>query len=428
LDARGSTGQELAGRSEGVRVAFLLNKFPLLSETFVLNQVTGLIDRGCALDIYVRGPLAEEKTHADIARYGLEAVDLYQDRLPGERRTELLRMVVGTALRHGFSDARLLGACLRLVRPQKIHEALVHLYPAAEMLRRGPYDIVHAHYGINGNWAASLRALGAFRGKIVVTFHDGFDLSTYVAQHGSDVYAPTFRDADLILPISDAVRNRLIELGCSAEKASVHRVGVDLSRFPSRPADQHGGPTRITTVARLVEMKGIEYGIEAAARLAAQGLDVEYEIAGDGELRGDLQAQIDRLGVGERVRLLGWRDMTEIERLLSATDIFLAPSVTDRNGSQEGIPTALMEAMAARIPVVSTAYSGIPELIRDGVDGYLNAERDVEAITDRLALLARDPERRRSMAEQGRRRVEELHDIERLNDRLLERYRGLIES
>lgn len=412
-----------------MKVAFLLNKFPLLSETFVLNQITGLIDRGCTVDIFVRGPLKEEKAHADVARYGLEAIDLFQDYLPGERRAELLRMVGGVALRHGFSAPQLLRACLRRVRPGQVHETLVELYPAAEMRRRGPYDVVHAHYGINGNWAVGLRRLGAFDSKLVVTFHDGFDLSTYVAQHGPDVYGPTFHNADLILPISDAVRSRLIELGCPARKAHVHRVGVNLSRFPVTPAlAERNGPVRIITVGRLVEMKGIAYGIEAAARLLEQGLDIDYRIAGGGELHGELQKLVDRLGVGARVSLLGWQDMAEVQQLLAETDIFLAPSVTDSNGSQEGIPTALMEAMAARIPVVSTAYSGIPELIRDGVDGYLNPERDVEAIVDKLSLLVREPERRRAMAAQGRRRVEELHDIERLNDRLLERYRQLIAS
>jgi colanic acid/amylovoran biosynthesis glycosyltransferase len=406
-----------------VRVAFLLNKFPLLSETFVLNQITGLIDRGCRLDIYVRGPVVEEKTHSDVARYGLEAIDLLQDRLPDGRRAELLRRLLPTAL----SNRLLMQACLRKLRPGRVHEALIELHPAAEMARRGPYDVVHAHYGLNGNWAVRLRALGAFQAPIVTTFHDGFDLSTYVRLHGADVYRPAFEQAESVLPISDAVRRRLLELGCPADRAEVHRVGVDLRRFPDLPKRQREvGPLRVATVARLVEMKGVEHGVRAVARLASSGAPVDYRIAGDGPLRPALQALIQWLGVGASVRLLGWQSMAEVDRLLRESDVALAPSVTDNQGSQEGIPTALMEAMACRLPVVATGYSGVPELVRDGVDGYVTAERDEEAIAERLRRLAGDPSLRRRLGESGRRRVEQLHDIERLNDALLERYRALV--
>lgn len=411
----------------GLKVAFLLNKFPLLSETFVLNQITGLLDRGCSVDIYARGPADEPKQHPDVARYGLEAFDLLQDRLPCERRAAVMREVWATALPRCISSPALLRACLRKTRPGGVHAAAVELYPAAVLLRRGPYDIVHAHYGLNGNWAASLRALGAFQAKIVTTFHDGFDLSTYVSLHGADVYAPAFHHNDLILPISDAVQRRLLELGCPADKTAVHRVGVDLGRYAKPRLRAAGGPVRVTSTARLTQMKGIAYGIDAVSALVRQGLDVEYRIAGDGPLRESLQARIEELGLGPRVRLLGWQDAVEVQQLLAESDLFLAPSVTDSNGSQEGIPTALMEAMAAGLPVVSTNYSGIPELIRDQVDGYLTPERDTAALTARLGELARDSERRRAMGESARRRVAEMHDIARLNDQLLERYRRLLE-
>ncbi|MBI1357229.1 MAG: glycosyltransferase [Acidobacteria bacterium] len=408
-----------------MKVAFLLNKFPLLSETFVLNQITGLIDRGCAVDVYVRGRVREEKVHADVERYGLSAVDLHQDRLAPDEKLGLLAHTLKTALWRGRSTG-LLGACLRKVRPGRVHDALVELYPAAALLERGPYSIVHAHYGINGNWATALRSLGGSRAKVVTTFHDGFDLSAYLALHGRDAYRPVFEHGDLILPISEAVQRRLLDLGCPASKLAVHRVGVDLRRFPAQaPAPRTDGIVRICSVARLVEMKGVEHGIRAVARLLREGAAVEYRIAGDGPLQAELRALISELGVEEKVRLLGWQEMREVERLLAESDVFLAPSVTDAQGSQEGIPTVLMEAMANRMPVVSTAYSGIPELVRDGVDGYLTAEADVEAIADRLRRLAESPAQRRAMGEKGREQVEALHDIERLNDRLLDRYRAL---
>jgi colanic acid/amylovoran biosynthesis glycosyltransferase len=206
----------------------------------------------------------------------------------------------------------------------------------------------------------------------------------------------------------------------------VHRTGIDLTRWPwqSRPT-RSGGPLRLLTIGRLVEKKGIGYVLEAMRRLGDAGVPAEYELAGEGPLRAPLEAECRRLGIGERVRFLGWQSQEQIREALERADLLVAASVTAGNADEEGIPNVLKEAMAVGVPVVSTRHGGIPELVEDGVSGMLVPERDPEALAAQLAELAAHPERRAELAAAGRVRVEQDYDIERLNDRLVTLFAGL---
>jgi colanic acid/amylovoran biosynthesis glycosyltransferase len=132
--------------------------------------------------------------------------------------------------------------------------------------------------------------------------------------------------------------------------------------------------------------------------------------------------------VGGQVKLLGWKNQTEVVQLLRDTHIFMAPSVTAEDGDQEGTPTVLMEALAQGLPVLSTRHSGIPEVVVEGESGYLVPERDVDALAERLENLLEHPEQWPAMGTAGRRHVEEHYDIDRLNDQLLSLYGKLSDS
>src|SRR6185436_3798725 len=197
-----------------------------------------------------------------------------------------------------------------------------------------------------------------------------------------------------------------------------HHMGIDCGRFRFRARQKEPGQApRLLSIARLVEKKGVEYAIRAAARL--RGVDFHYDIVGDGPLRPGLEQLVRELDVADRVNLLGWKQQTEVVQLLEQAHLLVAPSVTGRDGDQEGIPVAMMEAMAMGLPVLSTQHSGIPELVEDGRSGYLVPERDVDALAEGLKRLLTAPEQWAEMGEAGRRRVEADYDIHRLNDRLV---------
>ena len=178
------------------------------------------------------------------------------------------------------------------------------------------------------------------------------------------------------------------------------------------------------TVGRLVEKKGIEYVLRAVRVLADRGVEVEYRILGDGPRRDRLAALAAELGVADRVHLQGRHGQQAVREGVEGSDVLVAASVTAADGDEEGIPNVLKEAMALGLPVVGTRHAGIPELIEDGVSGFLVPERDEAALADALQRLARDPGRWAAMGRAGRARIEREYDIHRLNDRLA----GLLES
>jgi len=280
------------------------------------------------------------------------------------------------------------------------------------------YDIVHCHFGPNGNLAALLKEVGAITGKIVTAFHG--EAGHTEQRRYAKRYDLLFEVGDLILPMSERERRRLIELGCSPQKIAVHRMGVDLSKFVFAPREpRNDGNVHLLTVARLVEKKGVEYAIKAVANVFEKCPYIEYNIAGDGPLRGDLENLIGTLSVGDRVKLLGWRRQEEILELVKGADILLAPSVTSEDGDQEGIPVVLMEALAQGLPVLSTYHSGIPELVQDGKSGFLVPERDVNALAEKLEHLVKHQEIWADMGRAGRAYVERYYNIDKLNDQLV---------
>ena len=170
---------------------------------------------------------------------------------------------------------------------------------------------------------------------------------------------------------------------------------------------------------RLVEKKGIEYSIRGVAQLIGKFPQIKYTIAGEGTLKDNLQKLILELNAQNNIYLVGSKTQDEIVTLLNETQILLACSVTAANGDQEGIPVILMEALACGIPVLSTNHSGIAEIIHDNISGFLVAERNVDAITQKLEYMILNPELWQIMGEKGKKLVEENYNIAELNKKLI---------
>jgi colanic acid/amylovoran biosynthesis glycosyltransferase len=409
-----------------MRIAFLVGRFPSLSETFILNQITGLLDRGHDVDIYARRPDDGDKVHPDVLKYRLLDRVSYRA-MPSNA---LLRTAKALALAARHPAAA--GGSLNFFRHGKEAASLKLLYWSAAFRRRAqrPYDILHAHFGPNGLLALALRQISAVNpsAKLLTTFY-GYDVHRYPRNHGPRVYQPLFGQADAILTLSQTMSRDLAALGCSESKLTVHHIGTDTAKFAfSARQSPTDGVCRLVSVARLVEKKGLDFAVKAVAEAAATGLKLHYDIVGDGDGRASLESLIRSLGLGDTVHLLGWKTQTEVADILGRAHVLLAPSVTAASGDQEGTPVALMEAMAMGLPVISTHHSGIPEMIRDGDNGYLVPERDPTALADRIIHLARHPEEWDRLGRAGRGVVEREFDTNRLNDRLVEIYQQCIQG
>lgn len=410
-----------------MRILFVLESFPALSETFVLNQITGLIDRGHTIDILAGPPLHQTQAHPQVAAYRLMDRVTHWPAVPASLFARARIAARMTAAR-GVGGAGLLARTVNPLAMGLTGLALRPMYLAAAADPAAPaYDAILCHYGKIGRWCEIARAAGALRGPIITFFH-AYDITRYVNRHGRGVYRRLMRRGELFLAISEHGRQTLLSLGAPPERTAIHHMGVDCRRFVFEPPVSRAAPEgalRLLSVARLTEKKGLAYAIEAVALLATGGRPVRYRIIGDGELRVDLQQLIRRRGLAAHVELLGWRGADEVRESMRHADVLLAPSVTADDGAQEGIPVVLMEAMADGLPVLSTRHAGIGELVKDGVSGMLVPERDAAALAQALESLAGDPARRQRLAIAARRTVEADFEIGVLNDRLAETCRTL---
>lgn len=401
--------------TRSLRVAVFVYEFPALSETFVLNQITGLIDLGHDVTILAERPRPESRVHPDIDRYGLGDRVRYPG-FPASRFKRVLRAVY-LFLRHGRRHGRMLRRCLDRGRYGRDAVSLTLFYWALRLAEEPAFDVVLCHFGPNGQFATKLRDVGALSGQIATVFH-GVDISAYL-RVWPDYYDFLFSHGDLFLPISGLWKRKLSDLGCDPGRIMLHRMGVDAERYAFRPRQfPSDRPVRILSVGRMIEKKGIGYGLQATAELARKDVAFRYDIVGDGPLRGDLERLVEELGLTPFVHFHGWQDQRAVSKLIAGSDILLAPSVTSSNGDKEGIPVTIMEAMASGALVVSTYHSGIPELVEHERSGLLVPERDVNALSAALFRLVRFPDDWPGLSYAARRKVLAGFEVTALNRRL----------
>ena len=416
-DVRRAANHEAA---RPLRIAMFVNEFPALSETFVLNQITGLLDLGHEVTVLATQPRHEKSAHPDVMRYRLSERLQYRD-MP-QSRWERLGELPSMLARNDIASLH----ALNPLRYGREASSLNLLYWADRLRRQPPFDVIHCHFGIMGRIAAYLREIGALRGKLVTTFH-GVDMSACLDRE-PDLYKHLFARGELFLPVSAHWRDKLVAHGCDPARIYIHRMGIDPARFPLTGRERPIRPMRILTIGRLVEKKGIEYGLRAVARLAGEVIPFRYDIIGDGPLRPGLEKLASELGIADRVGFHGPMVQRDVIRAMQESDILLAPSVIDATGDQEGIPVTIMEAMATGMPVISSWHSGIPELVENNKSGLLLAEKDVGGIAAAVASLIAAPQRRSDMGVAARAKIIADYNIEKLNRALETHYRALAEA
>lgn len=380
-------------------VAYTMSRFPKITETFILIEMLELERQGVRVEVF---PLIRERApvqHADaqtmverahfcrlFSRPVLDAQFYWLLRRPGAYLRAWWRAVRGN-----------------LESPKFLSRALVVVPKAAYAARRMvelDVDHLHAHY-------ATHPALLAY----VVHLLSGIPYSFTVHAHDLYVERPMLGEkvaaASFVVAISEFNRRMLIDLygSTAAERVVVVHCGIDPTLFRPREQREPGEVFTIACVASLAGYKGQRYLIDACDMLRKQGIPFQCLLVGEGEDRPHLEAQIRRLGLTDHVRLLGAQPRHKVSELLQQVDVLALPSVVMPNGKMEGIPVALMEALAAEIPVVATAISGIPELVRDGETGLLVPERNAAALAEALLRLYTNRDLGRRLATAGRQLV-----------------------
>jgi colanic acid/amylovoran biosynthesis glycosyltransferase len=401
-------------------VSFLVSRFPNPSETFIQAQVEGLIARGASVEVVTLAQGDANALAALKAKLG-EALSVRCVPVP---KTLLARIAAAPAALAGPH-------ALAALDPWRFGDdaASLRLLIAAARWPRQPTQprVWLAHYGRWGRFACALRDLGLIAGPIATVFH-GKDMSAYLKKRKPGAYLPLFARGDLFLPISDYWREKLIALGAPPQQTLVHRMGVDVSRFSeiarTRKPDE---PVRLIGVGRFVEKKGFDDALRAFAGFRAEigAPDATLTLIGDGEMRDYLEGFATSLNLGGVVRFTGLLPHARVAEELANAHIFVLPSKTAGSGDMEGIPVALMEAMAQGLPVLATRHSGTPELVEQNVSGLLCNEGDWRDLALNMRRLADAPERWAAMGAAGAAKVRGEFDLGVWNDRLLERLSAL---
>jgi len=408
-----------------MKIAFLVDKFPSISQTFVLNQIAGLVDLGHDVIVFAAKSGCEGNHHDSYEKHGLLKKTHYY-RIPKNKIARIVKamfLIVKDAPKNSVAMLR----SLNVFRYGKQALSLNLLFMSVPFLEKGPFDIVHCQFGTLGPFAVWLSQISQSKCKLVTSIR-GYDVTLFMKKH-PEAYRALFDKGDLFLPVCEFLKERLVELGCEEKKIVVHYSGIDCSKF--NYVQRHrvlGEPVKVLTIARLVEKKGVAFAIEAVSRLVSEGEQIEYTVVGDGMLRESLQQLIEDMRIEGLVRLVGAKTHEEVNELIVQSHVLMAPSLTAGSGDQEGIPNVLKEAMASGLPVISTFHGGIPELVTDGVSGLLVPERDAGPLAAALGYLIRHPERCQEMGQAGRRQVEQKFDTKSLSKKLEGLYLELMQT
>ena len=368
------------------KVGYVLEQFPKLSETFVLEEMLELERLGLDLTIFALSDPKESQVHEKVENL----------------RAETIRPVTARpwrALRRRAEGPRL--QTIHTVGPKKWFWGVrMSSWLAGEAEKRS-IDYLHAHFAGDAAWIAMLASKIS---KIPYSF----------TAHAGGLFGWPYlleekvAGAKFVVSISEFNKKHL----GGGDKIKVVHCGIDLSRFVEKEQRTKNKEQRsILTVARLEEKKGHRYLLEALKILKDKKINLHLTLVGGGVLENVLKEQVRSLGLEDFVTFTGPITQEEVQKLLSETDLFVLPCVKAKNGNMDGIPVVLMEAMAVGVPVISTKISGIPELIEDESSGLLVESRNPQKLAEAIEKILTDDDLRRQFIQQARIKVEEEFDV-----------------
>ena len=387
-----------------MRIAYLINQYPKVSHSFIRREILALERQGFdVLRIAVRG-------------WDAELADA-EDRSEQARTTYLLEDGVGALAKAVLrvatrSPGRFLAALRLALRMGRRADRAwpYHLIYLAEACRALPVlrefgaRHVHAHFGTNPAEVAMLiEVLAGLPYSFTVHGPEEFDKPGFLGT------GEKIRRSAFVVAISSFGRSQLFRWAAHRDwnRVKVVHCGLEPSFHDVPPAPAPAAP-RLVCVGRLCEQKGQLLLVEALARLAAKGIAFEMVLAGDGELRGEIEALVARHRLHGKICITGWISSEQVRNEILAARALVLPSFA------EGLPVVIMEALALRRPVATTYVAGIPELVRPGENGWLFPAGSVDTLAAVLeTVLATPSAELERMGEAGRQRVLERHDVDR---------------
>ncbi len=376
------------GDNPRIKIGYVLKRFPRLSETFILNEILELERQGVEIEIYsLKCPL-DEPRHTLLADLRAKVHYIKPDATSGSQMPEaLIRLLELSSPAKGPSQHAMLASKAALIARLAQSVSVQHL---------------HAHFASDATSAALSASL--FAGiPFSFTAHARDIYHRYMSAMADDkARRLKISRAAFVATVSEFNRQHLCELAGQSEAHKIVRIynGIDPALFTpdvSQPRGRH-----VLFVGRLVPKKGVHDLISACQLLAQRGVAFSCEIIGDGPLRSTLEQQIDAASLSSRVVLRGALAQNDVISAMHRARVLALPCVIDETGDRDGLPTVLLEALAAGLPVVSTQLAGIPEIIDHDVNGFLVKPSSPSALADAIARILNEDELRNQFVKAGR--------------------------
>ena len=392
-----------------MQIAYFINQYPKVSHSFIRREILAL--EGLGIDIQRialrgwSGDLADpedlierERTHY-VLKAGFSGLLKAAAIMLATRPVALVKAML-LALKMG----------IRAVRPLPYH--LIYVFEACylvNLLKKSNVHHIHAHFGINSTEVVMLASvLSGDSYSFTVHGSEEFDKPEYIG------FAEKIARSSFVAAVTSYTRSQLFRWCSKQDWKKINVVHCALDKpFYDVPAVKIPDRPRLVCVGRLCEQKGHLLLVEAVSRLVSEGIDLELVLAGDGEKRADVEAMIDSLGLNRHIRITGWISSQQVRKELQAARALVLPSFA------EGLPVVIMEAMALRRPVLTTYVGGIPELVRQGENGWLFPAGSIDDLADAMkSCLSLPVSELELMGEMARLRVLERHTIEKEAEKL----------
>jgi len=358
-----------------LNILFIIEKFPWHTKAIMFNQMKGLLDRGHNVQVFT-----------------------YRGLSPAEVDREYLEYKIFDRIHYGKM-------------------------PALEN-----FDVIVCQYGYLGKEFIKLKKILSSKKPKFVTFFRGGDITTDKHMEFGG-YDELLKESDLLMPICKYFKHKLILLGCDPKKIVVHYSPINCKRFNYvKFKSRSNEKIRIISVNRLEEEKAVDIVIKAVKKVLLEYKNFEYIIVGDGKLRKTLEELIQANGMGDYIRLVGWKTQEEIKTLLSHSHLLVLASVTPFRGNQEAIPNVIKEAMLMHVPVITTFHGGIEELIEDNITGFLVPERSVDAIASKILYVIKNYNALEQLTEKAAEKTHAMFDMEKLCDELSAIFEKLVSN
>ncbi len=406
----------MSSSKKKLNIAFVVSAFPTVSETFIVNQICDLIDRGHEITIFSFEKNNEKVIHKKILDYELLDRVVYYAPNHTSKLKRYLPFLKFLFFYAKDLDRTKLFKNFNFFKNGRKGLNLQFFYKYYWILQYGPFNVLHAHFGPNGAYVAGMKASGFFKKTgFVCTFH-GYDLNPKLLPDFKTDYAELLQQADFLTVNSKYTESLVKKI--SNRAVEVLPVGLDIHRFKTEKRN-HTGPCRIIFIGRLIALKGPHLALEILRILKERGFyDISLIIVGEGEMYNELQRLINEYGLENQVQLKGALTQEKLVLELSSSHIFLLPGIYDINNRAESQGLVVQEAQAMELPVVVSDAGGMKYGLIDRETGFVVGEKQIKEFADKIEYLIVNTEKRIEMGKKARAFVEQNYDSKILGDRL----------